>query len=72
MKINWQQVVLNLRSRHSSMCKMAKELNTSYDTIKELELGRSTNPRYDLGLKLLDLHYDKCRELHKLGLITFK
>ena len=67
--IDWQQVVLNLRSRHSSMFKMSKELNASYDTIKELATGRSTNPRYDLAMRLLDLHYDKCRDRHRPEII---
>ena len=67
--IDWQQVTLNLRSNYKSLQQIAKELNASYDTIKELSLGRSTNPRFNLAMQLLDLHFDKCRHLHKREII---
>ena len=67
--IDWQQVTLNLRANYKSLQQVAKELNASYDTIKELSLGRSTNPRFNLAMQLLDLHLDKCPHLHRREII---
>lgn len=64
--IDWQQVTLNLRRHYKPLYQIAKELNSSYDTIKELSIGRATNPRFDLGMKLLDMHLDKCPQLHRV------
>lgn len=69
MKIDWMRVTLNLKTHYKSLYAISKELNSSYDTIKELHTGRSTNPRYNLAVALLDLHYDKCRKLHTRDVI---
>lgn len=69
MKIDWMQVTLNLKTHYKSLNAIARELNSSYDTIKELYTGRSSNPRYNLAVALLDLHFDKCRDLHTRKLI---
>ena len=69
MKIDWMRVMLNLKTHYKSLYAISRELNASYDTIKELYTGRSSNPRYNLAVALLDLHYDKCRNLHTRKLI---
>lgn len=69
MKIDWHMVTLNLKTHYKSLQAISRELNASYDTIKELYTGRSTNPRYNLAVALLDLHFDKCRNLHKREII---
>ena len=66
LNIDWQQLTLNLRA-YKSLRQIAIELDAHYDTIKELALGRSTNPRFNLAVKLLDLHYDKCRDRHNFN-----
>ena len=69
MKIDWMRVMLNLKTHYKSLYAISRELNASYDTIKELYTGRSSNPRYNLAVALLDLHYDKCRNLHTLDVV---
>lgn len=67
--VDWMQVTLNLKTHYKPLYAIAKELNFGYDTIKELYTGRSSNPRFNLAVRLLDLHYDKCKALHTSKII---
>lgn len=63
--IDWQKVTLNLRNHYKPLAQVAKEINSDWRHLNRLARGEVMQPRFDTGMKLLDLHYDKCREFHK-------
>ena len=65
MTVDWQQVTLNLR-RYKALGTVARELNMDADHLRRLARGDVQQPRFDSGLKLLDLHLEKFPELHTL------
>lgn len=63
--IDWQRVTLNLRSRYKPLSQIAKEIHSDWRHLNRLARGETNQPRFDTGMKLLDLHMDKCPELHR-------
>lgn len=57
MKINWQQICLNLR-RHAPLAQIAREVGADEQTINRLARGETREPKFLTGLLLLDMHYD--------------
>lgn len=64
MKIDWQQVCLNLR-RYKSLESVAKEIGSDGEHLRRLARADVDQPRFNTGLALLDLHYEKFPEKHK-------
>jgi len=62
--INWQQVCLHLRSRYKPLSQVAKEVGSDWRHLNRLARGEIEQPRFNTGMKLLDLHLDKCPDLH--------
>ena len=58
--INWQDLVNNLRHDYKSLCAIARELKLSDQHLMRMATGVISEPRFNTGLKLLDLHLDKC------------
>lgn len=65
MSINWQQVVLNLRGQQP-LSQVAKALGIDERHLQRLALGDVTEPRFNTGLLILDLHEKQCRDRHTL------
>ena len=63
--INWQTVCLNLRRHYKPLSAIAREINSDWRHLNRLARGETNQPRFDTGIRLLDLHFDKCRDLHK-------
>jgi hypothetical protein len=63
--IDWQQVILNIRSTGISMIKIARLVDSSGPTIGKLSRGYQQEPKFSTGIKLLDLHYDVCPDKHR-------
>lgn len=61
--IDWQRVTLNLR-RYKPLSQVAKEIGSDWRHLNRLARGEVQQPRFDTGMRLLDLHYDKCRDRH--------
>lgn len=68
MGIDWQQVVLNLRS-YAPLSRVAKELGIDWQALNRLVRGETAEPRFETGLRLLDLHEKVCKSRHSLEFI---
>jgi len=68
MNINWQIVCLNLR-RYKSLSVVAKEIGVDWQHLNRLARGEVQQPRWETGMRLLDLHLEKCPEQHKSEII---
>ena len=64
MRIDWQQVTLNLR-RYKPLSRVAREVGSDERHLNRLARGEVTQPRFDTGMALLDLHYDQFPERHR-------
>lgn len=67
--IDWQRVCLNLRSRYKPLSYVAKEVGSGWQHLNRLARGETQQPRFDVGMRLLDLHRDKCAELHRADIL---
>lgn len=66
--IDWQRVCLNLR-RYKSLNVVAKEIGVDGEHLRRIARGEVLEPRFNTGVKLLDFHYEKFPELHRLDVI---
>lgn len=63
MKIDWQAITNNLRS-YKPLSRVAKEVGSDWRHINRLARGEVSQPKFSVGVKLLDLHYDHCPQKH--------
>ena len=66
MLIDWQQIVLNLRTAGVSQTAIAKRINMDATNVRRLGNGQKNEPTFSQGMKLLDLHEALCPEKHNL------
>ena len=66
--ICWQQVILNLR-RVKSLHNIARSAGSNVTHLNRIARGEVAEPRFNTGVKLLDLHYDYCHERHNSGIL---
>ena len=66
MLIDWQQIVLNLRTAGVSQTAIAKRINMDATNVRRLGNGEKEEPTFSQGMKLLDLHEALCPEKHNL------
>lgn len=62
--IDWQRLTLNLRSI-KTLSAYATELGCDSITLQRLSRAEVAEPRFELGLKLLNAHFDAFPEKHK-------
>lgn len=62
--IDWQIVLLNIRTHYKSLSAVAKEVGSDWQHLNRLARGDVNEPKFGVGMKLLDLHYDHCRNKH--------
>jgi hypothetical protein len=62
--IDWQRLTLNLRSK-DTLSSFATEFGCDSMTLQRLARGDVEEPRFELGLKLLNAHLDAFPEKHK-------
>jgi len=67
--INWMTVTNNLRHHYKPLSTVAKEVGSDWRHLNRLARGEVTQPRFDTGCRILDLHYEKCSHLHTLDKI---
>ena len=65
--INWQQVILNMR-RHRPVSAIARQCGSNETHLNRIARGEVNEPRFNTGLKLLDVHLDLCPEKHNEGI----
>ena len=57
-RIDWAQLVLNLRRKYRHCTRLAKEMNCSPVTLGKLSRGEVSEPMFGLGVRLIDEHVD--------------
>ena len=62
--IDWMTVCNNLRQSYKPLSTIAKEIGSDWQHLNRIARGEVKQPRFDTGIKLLDLHFDKCRDRH--------
>lgn len=62
--INWRRVVSNLSKRGLGMTQVATAAGIPASHLQGLWRGEVLEPPFSVGLKLLDLHLDRCPEYH--------
>jgi hypothetical protein len=65
MNIDWMQLCLNLRSNYKPLSQIAKEVGSDWKHLCRLARGEVQQPKFDVAMKLLDLHYDYCFDKHR-------
>lgn len=62
--INWSQVVCNIRANYKPLATVAREIDSTERHLNRLARGEVQEPRFNTGLKLLDLHLQVAPHLH--------
>lgn len=64
MRVDWQQIILNLRSAGMTYKEISNRIGVDAQTIGHLARMEIYEPKFSKGLALLNLHYDKCPDKH--------
>lgn len=56
--INWQRVTINLRRHYKPLAQIGREVGSTEKFLNRLARGEVSEPRFGLGVRLLDLHFD--------------
>ena len=62
--IDWQRLCLNLR-KQQPLAVFAREIGCDEKTLHRLANGDVSEPRFSIGLELLNKHVDLFPELHR-------
>jgi hypothetical protein len=65
MTVDWQRVILNLKSGGVSYRTIAKRCRCDESTVGHLVRGEQREPKFSTGLALLDLHLSMCPDKHQ-------
>ena len=63
--IDWSMIVLSLQNKGFSCEKLAGQLGSCPVHLRRIARGEVIQPKFDVGIKLLDLHSDLCPGSHK-------
>lgn len=66
MRLNWQQLILNIRQAGLPVSTLAKRVGMDGQTLRNYARGECKDPRWTQALALLDVHSDLCPEKHRL------
>ena len=62
--IPWDSILYRLRSHHGSMVAVAREAGACPVALNKIARSEVTQPKFDTGVRLLDMHYDLDSEEH--------
>ena len=62
--IDWQSVCANLRRNYKPLSQVAKEVGSDWRHLNRLARGEVKQPKFSVGVRLLDLHLDHCANRH--------
>ncbi len=60
--IDWSLICCQIRNNYKSLSSVAKEVGSDWQHLNRLARGEVSEPKFMVGIKLLDLHYDYCVE----------
>jgi hypothetical protein len=58
---DWQLICVQLKNKYKSLASVAREIGSDERHLNRLARGEVKEPKFLVGVKLLDLHYDYCR-----------
>lgn len=64
IQIDWQKVCLNIRRSYKPLSTVAKEVGSDWAHLNRLARGETKQPKFMVGLKLLNIHLTHCKERH--------
>lgn len=64
--VDWQRVLLNIRSAGVSMAALGAQVRADPHTLRRVASGEIATVEFGLGCRLLDAHLEHCRERHHL------
>ena len=67
--IDWSIVCNHLRARYKPLSTIGKEIGSDWQHLNRLARGEVVQPRINVGIKLLDLHFDYCRDRHNASIM---
>lgn len=70
MPIDWQQVCLNIRASGLPLSQAAKAVGSDWRHLNRLARAEVAEPKFSTGLRLLDLHVERCPDRHTLNNLT--
>ena len=62
--MNWQQIILNLYGKGYRYGTISKAVGAKYKHIGDLARGDVAQPRFDTGMKIIQLHNRVCKDKH--------
>jgi len=62
--INWQTITNNLRHDYKNLSGIGKDIGSDWAHLNRLARGEVKEPKFSVGIRLLDLHYDHCKGKH--------
>lgn len=65
MNLDWSRIVLNIRTKGVSAAELARRIGRAESVIQRLA-REGQQPKFDDGVRILDVHYDVCSELHRM------
>jgi transposase-like protein len=67
MNLNWQTIVLNIRTAGVPVSAIARKIGMEPEALRRCATGEAKKePRFSEGLALLDLHLSICPDKHHL------
>jgi hypothetical protein len=70
MGINWVTVTNNIRNSGQNLSSAATIIGCEWQHLNRLARGEVKEPRFNTGLKILDLHLALCPEKHTIENIS--
>lgn len=65
--VDWTLILARLRKSRGSIAKVAPLVNACPDALNKIARGEVTEPKFMVGVKLLDLHFDDYPDI-RMGL----
>ena len=56
--IDWVKITSEIRKHHGSLAKGAKSIGCCAETLRQINRGEIREPKFTLGVKILDAHFD--------------
>lgn len=66
MKLNWQTIILNIRSNGISCASIARRVGCDPSAIRHLATAEVKEPKFSIGIEILNMHHDLCRDKHSM------
>jgi hypothetical protein len=62
--IDWMVVTNNIRAKYKPLSQVAIEVGSGEQHLNRLARGEVAKPSFDVGVRLLDVHYTHCADRH--------